>query len=278
MPYKRTDNLTEYLRDVVMRARRAEDEADAIRLLDVVEAEMREHINAERLDAASRLAGWLAHRINNPLGAISGNAQLLARRLERDVGAESLAPYLRYIEAIQTQTERSAEITAELLEFTKPRDADMRGVSVHDVAKEAIELARYGRERTEVVLDTDSLDSVPHAWTDKDLLVRALYEVIVNAVQASGEDGRVTVRATTGPSNEAPEWIRIAIADTGPQIPPEVLRRMFDPFFSTREKARGIGLTAALAILRQLNGSIEVTETGKNGATVTLQVPSEVHG
>jgi signal transduction histidine kinase len=269
-----TDNLTGYLGAVVERIRRARDEAEATDVLNRSAAEIRECMNAERLAAASRLAGWLAHKINNPLGSISGNAQLLARRLERDTSAtDALQVYMRYIEAIQNQTERSAGVTNELLEFTRPRDVRLGGVDLAGAVLEAIDLACYGWGRKNVIV-AEGVKDLPKANTDKDLLVRVLYEVILNAIQATSEDGAVTIDAglDKSASGEADRAL-IIVTDNGPGIAEEVLPRVFEPFFSTREKARGLGLTTSLSIMRRLNGSLEVSGAVGSGATVSIRVP-----
>ncbi len=112
-----TDNLTGYLSTVLARAHSARDEADLDDLARRVEAEIQKLLERAKNEEASRLAAWLAHKINNPLGAISGSAQLLGRRLER----ESLDPAAsekceHYVQSIRTQVERCAGIMNELLE------------------------------------------------------------------------------------------------------------------------------------------------------------------
>lgn len=268
MSNKPTDNLTERLNDLLSRASSASDQTEVAELVEGFSAEIRERINAERLEAAARMAGWLAHRINNPLGAISGNAQLLARRLMRD-GGEAAEGYMRYIQAIQSETERSARITAELLDFTRPRDPAMVQVDVASVVEEAAELAGIGAGYDGVAIDSESLADLPRARTDKELLVRALYEVILNGMQMAGSDGKVTISAAKA------DGIEISVTDTGPGIAADVLPRVFDPFFSTREKARGLGLTAALTIVRELSGNVCVSETGPSGTTVTITIPAD---
>jgi len=265
---KPTDNMTERLKDLLSRAARAEGEREVDELLERFHAEIRERINAERLEAAARMAGWLAHRINNPLGAISGNAQLLARRLARE-GGESAESYLRYTDAIQTETERSARITAELLDFTRPRDPVVASVNIGPVVEEAAELAGFGAGHGNVTIESDSFAGLPKARTDKELLVRVLYEVILNGMQAAGQEGTVTISTSLG------DGIDINVRDTGPGISPDVLPRVFDPFFSTREKARGLGLTAALTIVTELGGNVRVTDSGPTGAVVTTTIPAD---
>ncbi len=274
------DNLTSYLERVVSDAADARDESEVAQLVANSAAEMRERISAERLAAASRIAAWLAHKINNPLGTISGNAQLLARRLERDISDPDLLPtYLRYIEGIQNETERCAQITADLLSFARPRNLDIRKVDLKQAVEEAVELSRYGRGNTRIAVGPGFADGVPGVLADKELFVRVVYEVLVNAIQATPKDGTITVDAETVPGGaECREWVCLKVADSGAGIPGEVLPRIFDPFFSTREKARGLGLTVGLETMRQMGGTIEVSETGCTGTVVAIRVRSGRRG
>lgn len=115
MKDKPTDNLINQLEEVVARIRAARDDMEAGEIL-------REIIDAEKQDAVSRLAAWLAHKINNPLGTISGSAQLLARRLERDVSDPGmLQSYLKYTDGIRSEIERCTRSTSDLMEFTRPK-------------------------------------------------------------------------------------------------------------------------------------------------------------
>lgn len=222
---------------------------------------------AERLDASGRLAAWIAHQINNPLGAISGSAQLLARRLQRDVGdPEALRAYLGYLETIQSHTERCARITAEALNFTQSGDPDLHKVDALEAVTDAVELVRYAHPESEISLAAES-DDLPDVRADREWLTRVVFEVLSNAVSAS-EDGpiRIEIQALR-------ERVRIAVADSGPGIPDEVLPRVFDPFFSTRDEARGLGLTLSLDMMRKMNGSLGIVKSGGDGAIFAVEIP-----
>lgn len=268
MKTKATNNLTDHISEVANGIRSAGDESEIADIVRWSEAEIQERINAERLEAAGRLAAWLSHQINNPLGTISGNAQLLAKRLERDISDPAqLESYHRYVDGIRSQIERCTQITSELLEFTRPRDVDLRSIDIGDAIEEAVQLASYGRSSGKVqILPGDDLALVR---ADKELLTRVIFEVLMNAVHATPEDGCVTVKVVAG---EQPGTAKVIVSDTGAGISDEVLPRVFEPFFSTREKARGLGLTKCLSMMKQLSGSIEISETSPSGTTVTISV------
>jgi len=231
-----------------------------------------ESVAAERLDASGRLAAWIAHQINNPLGAISGNAQLLARRLQRDVDdPEALRAYLGYLEAIQSHTERCARITAEALNFTQSGEPDLRKVDALEAVTDAVELVRYGHPESQIVLAVHD-DGIPEVRADREWLTRVVFEILSNAVSAS-EDGPIRIEVAVVRAGAQSARIRIAVADSGPGIPDDVLPRVFDPFFSTRDEARGLGLTLGLDMMRKMNGTLGIVKSDGDGATFAIEIP-----
>ncbi|MEN6370683.1 MAG: ATP-binding protein [Armatimonadota bacterium] len=253
-----------------MNIRSMQDDVDVERQSGRSCDEVCEQINSEKLEAAGRLAAWLAHQINNPLGTISGNAQLLSRRLERDISdPEALAVYMRYIETIRSQIERCAQITAEMLDFTRPRDVENGDVDIIQAVRDAFELASFGKSECSISITSNSASLT--VQTDKELIARVLYEVLSNALRSASGDGTVTVEV------EQPEtggMVRITVKDTGTGIADDALPRIFEPFFSTREKSRGLGLTRSLKFMRQLGGNIEVCETGPGGTAMAITLPT----
>lgn len=257
---KPVDNLAEYLKELT-----SDPSNEAIAQ---AEKELQDYINAEKLAAASRLAGWLAHKINNPLGAILGNAQLLARRLERDINdPEALEKYLKYTDGIQAQTERCAEITGELFNLTRPYEPGVTEHELSEIISDAVELAKYGRDGHEIDVNVENIT----VKTDRELLVKVVYEVVANALHAVTENGgSVAIDAEKIDDN-----LCITVRDTGLGMHDEVLTRAFDPFYSTREKAKGLGLTTSLSGIQQLGGTLEVAETGTEGTTIIITHPME---
>ena len=234
----------------------------------------KEMLVAARLEAANRLAAWFAHHINNPLGAISGNAQLLARRLQRDVSDPNLLQdYMRYLDGIQSQTERCAGITAEMLNLTRPGDPELRALHVADVIREAIELIQYAHPDCRIVFDPDDKDALPKVMADKEWLSRVIFELLSNAVQAlPGEPVNIEAKVVEARKGSG-EHVRVDIRDCGPGIPEDVLPRIFDPFFSTRAKARGLGLTIGLEMMRKMGGSLRVARSERRGTIFTISIP-----
>jgi signal transduction histidine kinase len=235
----------------------------------------REVLAAERLEAAARLTAWVAHQINNPLGAISGSAQLLARCLERDIhDPDALKEYMRYLDAIRDQIERCARITGEMQSFTQSGEPDLRPVEIPSLLREAVDVITYAFPSSDVRLSPIGKPDLPRGKADREWISRILFELLSNAVEAS--DGRqVWIRAKAGKEFEGcPSNIHIEVVDSGKGIDAEVLPRIFDPFFSTREKARGLGLTLALEMVGKMGGSLQISKSNSSGSIFVVSIPA----
>lgn len=234
----------------------------------------RELLAAERLEAAARLTAWVAHQINNPLGSISGNAQLLARLLQRDIqDADTLKEYMRYLNGICDQTERCARITGEMLSFTQSGEPDTRPVDIHALVQESIDVISYAFPQSNVHFVPSHKDDFPRAKADREWLSRIIFEILSNAVEASdGGDVAVKVRLMKE-TKDQPSNIHIEVEDSGNGIDDQILPRIFDPFFSTREKARGLGLTLSLEMVRKMGGALQVRKTSDEGTTFMVSIP-----
>lgn len=233
-----------------------------------IEPDQMESLAAERLEAAGRLAAWIAHQINNPLGAVSGNAQLLARRLQRDISdPDALSAYLGYLEAIQSHTERCARITGEALNFTRPSDPELRKIDASEVISEAVDLVRYAYPDSRIMLVLDNQTGIPEVKADREWLTRVAFELLSNAAAVS-KSGPVTAEVSADHSE-----VRVRISDSGPGIAEDLLPRVFDPFFSTREKARGMGLTVSLEMMRKMGGSLKIEKSDEQGSVLTIAIP-----
>jgi len=231
----------------------------------------RQLLVAERLEAARRLTAWIAHQINNPLGAISGNAQLLARRLHRDIeDTVVLKEYLRYIGSILDQAERCASITSEMMNFTRPGDPRIQPVDLQEVISEAKELVAYARPDGQVIFEVCDERAVPRARADREWLSRVLFELLSNAVESAGVSP--VIISAGADSRQKQSKVRIEVKDFGTGIAEDDLPRIFDPFFSTRLNARGLGLTLALEMVKKMGGDIRVVKSDSSGSTFAVTV------
>ena len=256
-----------------LRARVDEATADLARknralaeLNDLLVAARRDLTAKERLAALGQLSGTIAHELGNPLNALSGRVQLLAREpgCPVDVRTE--------LGAIEGEVKRMTAIIRRFLDSARALTPAPEPVDVAALVDEALSLSLSADARARLRVEREVQADLGQAVTDPGLVRHVLTNFISNAVDAMPEGGRLAVRAERRGANLA-----LAVADTGEGIPPEERRRIFEPFYSTKPPGRGTGLGLAICreIAAALKGRIDVESEPGKGSTFTLVVPAQ---
>jgi len=231
----------------------------------------RDNASRVRLATLGQLAAQLAHEIGTPLSSVSGHLQLAM--MQRD-----LRPALRErLEVASREIERISRIVRDYLDSTRPLDPERKPVDLRRLLREVVEVTSPESTpgaRPEVRLEMEEAEG-PFAGfvTDAGLLRQIILNLMSNALDAVGPKGRVTLSARAQGND-----LWLTVADTGHGISPEDLRRIFEPFYTTKGRGKGTGL--GLAICRQLTtalgGSISVESEPGKGSAFTLRLP--LHG
>jgi two-component system NtrC family sensor kinase len=219
-----------------------------------------------KLASIGELAAGVAHEINNPLTAIMGYAQLL-------VTDENMPATAREdLDKIFRQSQRAARIVQNLLTFARGHALESRPVSINELILKTLDMRNYEHNVSNIEVRTELADSLPEIWVDETQIQQVLLNIIVNAEQALSARGRGTILVTTG---QMQDRIRIVIADDGPGIPADVLDRLFDPFYTTKEvgKGTGLGLSVCHGIVTRHGGRIYAESEEGRGAAVTIELP-----
>lgn len=244
------------------------------RLREELTLKSRQLRRRERLAALGEMAAGVAHEIRNPLGGIRLFASLLEKDLADKPESMQLAVKIgQGVRALET-------IVADILEFSRPCEPQPRRVLLSAVAAQALELCEGKAAGAGVRLEQDEqLDGVELA-TDGTMLGRALLNLALNAVDAAAS-------AKVSPAGETPmvriglgadtgERVCVTVSDTGPGIPADLMDRIFNPFFTTKDSGTGLGLAIVHQIAEALGGTIQAANRNGGGAVFTLSVPREV--
>lgn len=214
----------------------------------------------ERLATVGQLTATIAHEIRNPLTALKGAVDLLAR--------ETLPDHLSmYVEVIQEEVQRLAALADEFLEFARPFRIERQQVALRPIVERSLRaFAPMQKDNT-----LQLVCEVPPELTlqgDPARIEQALRNLIQNAIQAMPEGGSVIVRAV-----ETEYEVGIQVHDTGPGIPPELRERIFTPFFTTRTRGTGLGLSIVQKIVEGHHGRVTVECPPEGGSIFTLWLP-----
>jgi PAS domain S-box-containing protein len=229
----------------------------------------------ERLRAVGELASGVAHDFNNLLTAILGSAELLSRTEENPHRREEL-------QTIRRAARDGAEMVRRILEYTQARREPNRvAVDLPAVVREAVELTR-GRWKNAVQARGITIEihlelqPVPPVAGNPSELREMLTNLILNAVDAMPQGGHLKLGTHVAPGQTAdpPEWIEVSVMDTGAGMAPEILDRIFEPFFSTKEASGvGLGLAVAHGIVERHQGEITARSVPGEGTTFVVRLP-----
>ena len=243
---------------------RGEDMATALWRQELIH---RRQIQAECLAGIGRMAAGAAHEINNPLAVISGRAQILLNRGYPDED-------IRALETIVKQSRRISKILLDLMQFARPADPHFEATPVpyvlHQVA--AMLSDRFTSQGIEVI--EDYATDLPRVQLDRRQIQQAFLNIILNAEQAmAGHGGILTLRVKAGPDRRS---IMVQMSDTGHGISADILDKVFEPFFTTRNgnENTGLGLAVCHGIIENHRGAITLHSEPGAGATCTGTLPA----
>ena len=217
---------------------------------------------AERLAALGEMVAGVSHEIKNPLGIIQSTAELLASLPDADETQKRLSGVVR------EEAGRLNGIVTEFLDFARPQTPNIRETSLSDILMKNLSFIQslVEKEGIQVEHNLDGRDLPLKA--DPDQLYQAFLNILINAVQAQPGGGRITVRVS-----KERDAFRVEIQDQGDGIQGEDLQKLFNPFFTTKERGTGLGLSIVKKIVEGHNGRIDISSLPGEGTTVTILLP-----
>jgi two-component system nitrogen regulation sensor histidine kinase GlnL len=245
---------------------------DISRIL-ALEAEVR---RGETLTAAGRMAVGLAHEIRNPLGAIRGAVQLLARELGRD------SRLSEYTDVLVKEVDRVNRIIEQLLDLARPVQVRLGPLNLHQLLERVALLASEVALAQSVTIVRRYDPSLPPILGDEDRLVQVFHNLVRNALESMKRGGRLTLttRISLNPLFAKMDlgagqrsMVEVQVTDEGAGIPNDVRAKVFDPFFTTKDRGLGLGLALCHRIMEEHKGAIKIDSVEGRGTTVTCFLP-----
>ena len=238
-----------------------------------------EIIRAEKLASVGRLSAGIAHEIGNPIGIVMGYLELIK---QKDIPDSEKNEYLHRTEA---EIERINTIIRQLLEISRPSNAGLKVVSVHELIDDIAEVLNVQPLMSDVALECRLEAENDKVLADSNQLRQVFLNLIINATDAitsegQAENGKLLIQsALVGETPDQPPGrkthLKIMFIDNGPGIPEENIGNIFDPFYSTKEpgKGTGLGLSVSFMIVEGFGGKMTVSSDIGRGTTMTLLLP-----
>ena len=232
-------------------------------------------IQTEKMSSIGVLATGIAHEINNPLTSVAGYAEALLRRFS---GEPSLAKdnrlddFPKYLEVIVREAYHCKGIIGSLLNFGRKSDGLLVTVNLNGLLEEILELLKNQPNYGDIEVVARLKDTIPLIPGDPSGLRQVFMNLVINACHAINDEGKVDISTTYSDKDQA---VFVKVSDTGCGIAHEVIDRIWDPFFTTKEVGKGIGLGLALSynIVKRHGGEISVKSTVGEGSQFTVRLP-----
>lgn len=221
-------------------------------------------IQTEKLTALGRMAAGIAHEINNPMGGILVYATMLMEEFPEE------GPVREGLSVIVQETLRCKRIIQELLDFSRERLLLKEMADLNEVMEKALRILDNEFKLRRIKLEKNLSSDLPQVFLDVNQIQQVFMNILINAVEASRERGKIKVSTRPGPEGET---VIAEITDNGCGISSENLAKIFEPFFSTKEKGTGLGLSVSYGIIQNHQGQINISSLPGSGTHFTITLP-----
>jgi two-component system, NtrC family, sensor kinase len=250
-------------------------------------------LHTEKMASIGKMAAVLAHEINNPLSGILTYAKLLRKWMDRDEfdrlqgdrqqgdgqqpGGENSRNSRRQeicdsLDLIASESRRCGDLVRNLLTFSRTTPMNLQPTNLNQVIDRSLRLVQHQLDLAGVHVQLQLDPALPQVLCDAAQIEQVLLALVMNATDAMPQGGNLWLTTSASPEQN---WVRIVVRDDGAGIPPEILPRLFEPFLTTKETGRGVGLGLAISqnILERHSGNIGVQSEVGRGTTFTVTLP-----
>lgn len=222
---------------------------------------------AESLASLTTLTAGVAHEIKNPLGSIGIHIQLI-QRLIREKGRVESEDISSYLDVINEEVERLNKIVVDFLFAVRPMDMSLSEGCLNCLIQDLLKFMQYELEQTGIQVKAELEDGLSHILMDEKFMKQAILNMVKNAMNAM-PDGGTLVLSTQKKGDE----VILRISDDGIGMSQEVMEKIFEPYFTTKDFGSGIGLTLVYKIIKEHHGEITVMSKEGRGTTFTISFP-----
>lgn len=221
-------------------------------------------IHSERLAFTGRIAASIAHEIRNPLSNVSLSVQQLKEAFPQE------SPWARHVDIITKNTQRINFLITELLNCARPPKLNITPHNIHSTLEGVLDSLKTKIASQGIDVRKEFTRRASVIKIDKEQINRVFSNVMINALEAMGDGGSLTIATRSGK-----DYFVVQIQDTGGGIPEEDIIRIFDPFFSTKASGVGLGLSTTYGIVASHGGTIGVESKWKEGSLFTISLPNK---
>ena len=236
---------------------------DTIRSIDKLKEQ-------HRLAALGTMSAGLAHEIRNPLAGIKGAAQFLQDQNQEETQQE-------FLQLIVSETDRLNMVVSQFLNYARPLQLQLEASSIHDLIHNVLDLEKANSNNEYVSYSYTAMTDIEDFSFDPNLIHQVLLNLLQNAAQAMDFQGNIHISCSIGQLVYAPYQgqpsVEISISDTGPGIPRDIQKKLFIPFFTTKDQGTGLGLAISQRIVETHGGNISVQSKKGKGATLIISLP-----
>ena len=258
-------DLTEHKKLEKNLRQRTEEVTEINEMLKMSRIEMAQR---EKMVAIGQMATGIAHEIGNPLASLSSVAQYLGRKLGTHEGKE-------HILVIESQVNRISNILKRMLRLSRPATAEYKWTDINELIENTLSLTRFDRRLKSITVKQVASSELPMVWLNPQLFEQVLLNIFINALDAMNAKAGQQEHVLEITTEFKDGTVEIRFSDTGVGMSPEVCKRAFESFFTTKEigKGTGLGLFISYNLVTEIDGTIEMESEPGKGTTVIIRVP-----
>jgi len=258
-------DLTEHRKLTKDLMERTEEVTEINEMLKMSRIEMAQR---EKMVAIGQMATGIAHEIGNPLASISSVAQYLARKIEADDQKEQLL-------IIQYHVDRISTILRRMLGLSRPATSEYKWTDINELIDSTISLVNFDKRARSVTIENDAADNLPMMWLNPQNIEQVFINIFINALDAMNAKDQEQEHTLKIVTESKDDMVEVRISDTGIGMKPDVCKRAFESFFTTKEigKGTGLGLFISYNLITEVDGTILLESELEKGTTVTIRLP-----